>query len=206
MVGLTAGRNLVPTAALKAAIEIERRDKDNRFTPVVLGQKLPLKSCYYFAALSLAASSSSDKNRLLGMVCEKFQAPFAEFSETHQGPNEPGCTNSKDFSHGMDYGGSMQQVNYAHTVECACDDEIDRTSFTTRTDSSPSLGKPVRSSVPGRLLRDVVHGVFSIFSGTSGRPTGWATGRSPIDVRAFLARLTGCFLDGRHSRQSWFGV
>ena len=40
---------------LKAEIEIERHDKQSRFPFVVFGQKLPVKSCYYFTALSLAA-------------------------------------------------------------------------------------------------------------------------------------------------------
>lgn len=125
-----------------------------------------------------------------------------ESSKTYGGPNEPGCANSKGFSHGMDYGESMQQMNCAHPVECAGDDEIGRT----RANSNPLLGRPVRTSVPVQLLRGAVHDVFSVFVGTSRRPVGWATGRSPVDVRAFYARLTGCFLDGCHARQSWFGV
>ena len=40
---------------LKAGIEIERHDKQSRFPFVVFGQKLPVKSCYCFTALSLAA-------------------------------------------------------------------------------------------------------------------------------------------------------
>ena len=106
----------------------------------------------------------------------------------------------------MDYGESMQQVNCAHPVDCACDYEISRTNFTTRADKIPLSGWPVRTRVSEQLLRGAVHSLFSVSDGTSGRPVGWATGRSPVVVHAFLARLTGCFLDGRHSRQSWFGV